>query len=153
MKQMLVAAGVFALVASGLPVAYANPPQVTTFQDNNVFYNACTGENVQLTGTTTVAVAQSLNKNTYHVDFHGIQRDAGVGQTSGATYIDNAETNSTTNGSITGLSFEVNGVLNGQLIGHGGVPNGYTKQSFHLTVNPDGTIIVNRDSFEFTCQS
>ena len=151
MKKTLLAAAA-ALVTVGVPAAFANPPTTTTIQDNFTFADTCTGESVQFTGTTTISVAFSQNNNTAHTVAHVIERDDGVGLTSGASYALNANENATLNQDvITVFPAEENIVVNAQVIGQGAVANESIKESFHITINADGTVTVARDSIEFSC--
>lgn len=151
-KMLLAAAAAAALVAGGLPAAFANPPTTSTFPDNFVFSDTCTGENVQLTGTTTFSSAFSQNDNTSHLVAHIIERDDGVGLTSGASYRVNLNETQTINADATTVfPAEENIVINAHIIGQGAVANEAIKETFHVTINADGTVTVTRVSLEYSC--
>src|SRR5215831_5702880 len=129
MKKMLLAAvSLTALVAGGIPAAFADPRTTVTLVDNVVVLDACTGEDVHFTGSTTMSVAFSANNNTFHMSEHVIIRDDGVGLTTGASYKANGEANIETNGSFGGFPFEHNAVTNTQVIGEGAVANEGVKE-------------------------
>jgi hypothetical protein len=152
MKKMLFGAlSLAALVAGGIPAAFADPPTKITVPEDLIFFDQCSGEDVHFTGSTIFSFSSSANKNTFRFTLNIVERLDGVGLSTGASYKANVEDNFEETGSFSGFPFEHNEVVNMHLIGQGAVANETIKQNFHFTVNADGTITVDRASAEFTC--
>jgi hypothetical protein len=153
MRKMLFAAvSLVALVAGGIPAAFADPPKITIPEDF-ILSDPCTGEQVHFTGSTTFSFAFSTNNNTFHISDHATERLDGVGLTTGAKYRTNVEENLEANGSLSGFPVEENMVFNQHVIAQGALDNFNLKETFHITINANGTITVDRISVEASCQS
>jgi hypothetical protein len=153
MQTLFGAISLAALVAGGTPAGLATTvfQQRSTFPFNNILFDQCTGEFVQFNGKITVSVQFSTNQNTFHmVNQLTIQAD-GTGLSTGANYRENFVQNSDENGSFTRFPFERDLISNEHLIGNGAVANETMKETFHVTINGDGSIIVMRTSVELTC--
>lgn len=141
-----------ALVAAGIPAAVAGPPTKTTFPVDFILSDQCSGEDVEFTGSSTVSLAFSVNANTFHASIHITSHLDGVGLSTGARYKSDLEDSSERNGSFAGFPFETNAALNLNLIGQGTVANETIKETFHITIDGNGTMTVNRSSLELTCR-
>jgi hypothetical protein len=141
-----------ALVAAGTPAALADPPQKFTFSFNFVLFDSCSGEFVQFNGSETFSVQFSTNKNNFHEVFQITIHADGIGQSTGADYRENVEENIENDGSFSGFPVEENLVVNEHFIGQGAVANESMRETFHITINADGTVTVVRISSELTCQ-
>jgi hypothetical protein len=131
------------------PPPAPSPTQTVVFADNFTYSDACTNENVQVTGTTTVDATVSVKNGIEHVSVHTKQDDTGKGLTSGGAYRIHGEDNQQSNINLTNNTGESNAVSNINIIGPG--PKEHLKEGLHLTVNPDGTLTVQRTSIASTC--
>jgi hypothetical protein len=150
-KTLFSAVSLAALVTGGIPAALAGPPSKATFPEDFIIFDTCTGEDVHFTGSETTSVAVSTNNDIFHFYARIYERLDGVGLTTGAQYKASREINSEENASFSGFPIEQDAVINEQLIGQGAVANQTLKSTFHITINANGTITVNRSSIEFAC--
>ena len=141
-----------ALVAAGIPAAVAGPPTKTTLSFDVIMFDQCSGEDVELTGSQTMSLAFSVNANTFHASIYISSHLDGVGLSTGARYRSNLEDQFESNGSFAGFPLELKVLSNVNFIGQGAVANERVKIANRLTINGNGTITVNRDSIELTCQ-
>ena len=132
-----------------LPVA--GPPTKTTIPPF-IMFDDCSGEDIKLTGSQIISFAFSENANTFHVSFQISSHYDGMGLSTGARYVSNQEQKVETNGSFAGFPLELNLVQNLNFTGQGAVANERAKIASHLTIDGNGTMTVNRDSVELTCQ-
>src|SRR6266446_6537975 len=139
-KMLFGAVSLVALVAGGIPAAFANPPVKTTLSVDFILNDPCTGEAVHFTGSETFSTAFSTNANTFHFFNHITFHLDGVGLTTGAKYVANGETNAEENGSLPFGSFPVeeNVVLNEHFIAQGALDNSTHRETFHVTINANG---------------
>ena len=152
MRKMLFAAvSLAALVAGGIPAAFAGPPVKTTFPVDFIFGDPCTGEQVHFTGSETFSIALSSNANTFHESIHINAHLDGVGLSTGAKYRANIEQNAEVKGSLSGFPVEDNVVINEHFIAQGALDNFTIKETFHITINANGTVTVIRSSIEYSC--
>jgi len=152
-KTLFAAVSLAALVAGGIPTAFANPPVKVTVPEDFIFADPCTGENVHFTGSVTFSTAFSTNANTFHESIHVTEHLDGVGLTTGAKYVANVEENAEENGSFGGFPVEENIVANEHVIAQGALDNFTVRETFHITINANGTVTVVRTSVEAFCQS
>ncbi|MGH6851744.1 MAG: hypothetical protein ACREDJ_00800 [Methylocella sp.] len=143
---------VLALVALCAAVpAWANPPTTVTLTDNLTEFDVCSGENVHFVGTTTVSTAESIQNGIAHLQMHVIIRDDGAGQTTGARYKLDANENEEENAKLVNGAAEADIVVNAQIIGQGAVASESIKETFHETLNANGTLTVNRTDINMSC--
>jgi hypothetical protein len=141
-----------ALVAGGIPSAVAGPPTKTTLPINFILQDPCSGEDVDLTGSSTVSLFFSENANNFQFSIHISSHLDGVGLSTGARYKSNLEDNGETKGSFAGFPFETSVAQNSDFIGQGTVANETIKEKIHITIDGNGTTTVNRSSLELTCR-
>jgi len=141
-----------ALVTAGVPAAVAGPPTKTTLSFDVIMFDQCSGEDVELTGSQTFSIAFSTNANTFHGSLTISSHVDGMGLSTGARYRSNLEDQIESNGSFAGFPLELKVLSNVNFIGQGAVANERVKIANRLTINGNGTITVNRDSIELTCQ-
>jgi hypothetical protein len=140
-----------ALLSSGIHFAQANTPTKMTIQDDFIMFDSCSGESVHFVGTTIVSTAVSIQNGIAHLSLHVIARDDGIGVTSGASYQGNGEQNFEQNAQLINGVFEANDVGHNNLIGQGAIANESLNETFHITVNPSGTITVLRTDINLSC--
>jgi hypothetical protein len=108
-----------------------------------------------------VALSGSLHA-LFHVSFDGagglhfdthesLQGVSGVGLTSGVKYQGTGGTHFDANGTAGG-TFVLTVVNTFRIIGQGPENNFMLHESFHFTVNPDGTVTSSHDNISVTCQ-
>jgi hypothetical protein len=128
------------------------PPQTLVFTDNFTYADQCTNENVQVTGTTTTEIHLTVDKGVAHLSLHISPNDTGIGLKSGAKYqiqaqgegndeLDIKLVNNTGQGSSV-ASIKVAGPRNSEE---------HLKESLKVTVNPDGTVTLQRTSVSSVC--
>lgn len=113
----------------------------------------CNGEHVILTGEEHILVRGTIDSSGgYHLKFHYDSNASGLGDTTGAKYVYNAniETTINLNGSwatntTDDASFE--------LIGQGDVPDQRGFAKLHLTVTPQGQVTALVDNAKVTCSN
>jgi hypothetical protein len=96
----------------------------------------------------------SINNNRFHEVNHVVLRVEGVGLTTGLDYHWNGDFSLESNADITPPFFphEETFVVTNKIIGNGPVPNEKMSQTFHITINADGTVTVLRSDFDISCQ-
>ena len=109
------------------------------------------GEFVQMSGSLHVLfVTTTDNQGGFHSEFHfQPQGISGTGLTTGAKYQATGETQGTFNGKI---GSETTFINNFKIIGQGPGNNFMNHETFHVTVNPDGTLTAFVDNFSVTCK-
>jgi hypothetical protein len=143
------------VLALALPVvahAAATPAtDVSTFQIVSQGMPLCGGEDVVFSGDVRIVSHSTLNaadgaESAFHLNFQNV---TATGVTSGSTYhepeADNFEF--TLNGTQSTSSV----IINGHLVGSGPNQNTNVQILTKLTVNADGTVTANFDSFRATC--
>lgn len=135
-----------------LNVAAASPPTTIQIEDNTIYFNPCTGENVQLSGKLTIKSSFSIENDIIHVSLQIKEHSTGVGLTTGAQYRIDGEDNQESNLKLVNNTGEENAVFTANVIGHGNVSNEHLKSTLHVTVNANGTLTVERVSLSDTCQ-
>lgn len=99
-----------------------------------------------------IQVSITTNANGMHAVMESNpQGVTGTGEITGATYHGTGVSRETINVSSTDGSFTDSYVLRFDFTGDGKTPNFATHETAHITVNADGTIIVNFDSIGTTC--
>ena len=141
-----------ALAAAGIPSAEAGPPTKTTIPIDYIMNDPCSGEDIHLFGSSTISLAFSTNANTSHLSIQISSHLDGVGLSTGARYKSDSEAKTEKNGSFADFPFETNEAMNLNLIGQGTVANETIKETFHITIDGNGTMTVNRSSLELTCR-
>jgi hypothetical protein len=116
------------------------------------FINPCTGEDVDLTYDGTISVRGVINNNRVNVTTQYNYQLSGEGQTSGATYVGHISEKFTENGSLNNGQFVFDVVVNANLNTSGGGNNVKETQTFHVTVNANGTVTVGRGESSAICQ-
>ena len=114
--------------------------------------NPCTGELVTLTETGEINLRGVINDNRVNISEHVSIQLNGVGQTSGATYVGHISKNVTQNISLINGELEFNVVINVNLNTSGGGNNIKETITFHVTVNANGDVTINRIDVSFVCQ-
>ena len=133
-------------------IASASPPTTIEIEDNTIYFNPCTGENVQLSGRLTIKLSFSIKNDIIHVSSQIKEHSTGVGLTTGAQYTINGEDNQESNLKLVNNTGEENAVFTANVIGNGAVPNEHLKSTLHITVNANGAVTVQRLSLTDSCQ-
>ncbi|HKZ86269.1 MAG TPA: hypothetical protein VJ793_21765 [Anaerolineae bacterium] len=112
---------------------------------------AC-GEDIHLSGPVKALFHVTLDPSG---GFHSVtvfnpQGVTGVGLTSGATYQGTGETSFFSNGRALPSQFTFEN--NFKIIGHGPANNLLVHETFHVTVNPDGTVTAFVNNFSSKCK-
>lgn len=113
------------------------------------------GEYVQLSGSLHVLFVTTIdNQGGFHSKFHvQPQGISGTGLTTGAKYQATGETQGTFNGDlVSGQPSEQTFVNNFKIVGQGPGNNFMSHETFHITVNPDGTVTAFVDNFSVECR-
>jgi hypothetical protein len=87
----------------------------------------------------------------FHSQTHYQIHVNGTGQTSGDTYQLIGVIHESINGMV-GVEYTETIVVNGRIIGQGPGNNILVLMNYHLTVNPDGTVISFVDNFRIECR-
>ena len=148
----------FSLVVPSLAAFMLSVP---AFADNSIntsvpfsetLVNPCNGENVAASGLVHININITTNGNGLHAMMQSNpQGVTGIGETTGATYHGTGVGHENINISSKDGSFTDSYVLRVDFIGNGQVPNFEFHETAHITVNADGTIIVNFDNIGTTC--
>jgi hypothetical protein len=112
------------------------------------------GEYVQMSGPLHVLFVTTLdNQGGFHSDFlfqpMGV---SGTGLSTGDKYQATGETQGTFNGDLSGQPLEGTFINNFKIIGQGPGNNFLVHETFHITVNPDGTVTAFVDNFYVKCK-
>jgi hypothetical protein len=113
------------------------------------------GEYVQLSGSLHVLFTTTIdNRGGFHTTFlfqpMGI---SGTGLSTGDKYQATGETQGTLNGDLSsGQPYEQTFVNNFKIIGQGPGNNFLVYETFHITVNPDGTVTAFVDNLKIKCK-
>ena len=140
-----------ALVIINLPLM-ASPPTTIEIADNSIYFSPCTGENIQLDGTVTIKASFSIKNDIMHVSLQIKEKATGIGLVTGNQYRVNGESIEESNLKLVNNTGDENAVLTSNVIGKGDVVNEHLKSTFHVTVNANGTLTVQRASLSDTCQ-
>ncbi len=121
---------------------------------DQILSGPCTGEDIELTGelhllsTLTEDGAGGYHAK-YHANYAGV---SGVGLTTGTKYQINGGFNTEYNIAADGFPSETTAVANYGLIAPGKGNNYKGHALFHITVNANGEVTAEIDSFEVECQ-
>jgi hypothetical protein len=124
---------------------------VSKFQvDVSGRYSSC-AEIIDLTGTASIIIAftRDANGGTHEVVHLNWQGVSGVGELTGVKYqaIDSTQTITTDVAAVDHTS-----IANIRFVGQGQVPDLLLGSRFHLTVNPDGDVVVSRTELTSVCK-
>ena len=111
----------------------------------------CTGDVVHWTADFTLQISVQVIGDTAHLRLHESIHGTGTGLPSGDSYVFNQTSSEDDNISLVGGAGEANVVLNAQIISKGGASNENAQLIQHLTINADGTVIVDRITITDTC--
>ncbi|CAN5513645.1 hypothetical protein BH10BAC3_BH10BAC3_42060 [soil metagenome] len=115
--------------------------------------NGGLGEDVTFTGSLHDLFHLTINGNSFTVKFHDQPQGLkGVGAVTGDVYNATGVTQATENGSFVNGSYSYNYVNNVKLIGPGPGNNLLIHETFKVTVNANGTLVVLRDHFTIDCK-
>ena len=146
-KLVVVCLALAVVLMVALPVSAAQP--TTTTETITNLPDPCTGDT--LSGTVTFTIQTTATGN--HLSIHETIKGTLTG-TSGTTYVVNAEGNENANTNAAG-AYEGNLVLTQHINSQGGGAgsNLVIQEIDHITVNADGTVVVDRSNFNGpTCQ-
>jgi len=111
------------------------------------------GEVVTLTGNLHVLMALTVNANNISFDSHfQPQGISGTGSVTGDKYQGTGITRFNFNAEVTGFPFNTTLVNNFRIIGQGTGNNFLVHETFHITVNADGTMTAFVDNFSVDCK-
>ena len=111
------------------------------------------GEVVTLTGNLHVLMSVTVNANNVSFDSHfQAQGISGTGSVTGDKYQATGITRFNFNADIIGFPFNTTLVNNFRIIGQGTGNNFVVHQTFHITVNANGTVTAFVDNFSVDCK-
>jgi len=111
------------------------------------------GEVVTLTGNLHVLMSVTVNANNVSFDSHvQAQGISGTGSVTGDKYQATGITRFNFNADVIGFPFNSTFVNNFRIIGQGTGNNFVVHQTFHITVNADGTVTAFVDNFSVDCK-
>jgi hypothetical protein len=133
---------------------------VTTNDETDIFltvYIPCAaggiGEVVDLNGPLHTLISFTVSNNSVSGKFHfQPQGISGVGEVSGVKYQATGITDETFKTSLQNGQANLTFVNNFRIIGQGSANNFLLHETFHFTVNADGTTIVLHDNFTVDCK-
>lgn len=148
-------AAVMSLGATALVLAATGAADTsTTIPYSNVALNECNGESVEVQGMIHMTEGSSVDTNGthYHVTMNlvGVK---GIAPLSGARYVESDTTTQTSNFHFDGAS-EANAVETRILtrLGEDGTPDDFRYHlRFHMTMNANGVLTVDRTESEIDC--
>lgn len=137
--------------------------KATTYTDNfsipvDIFvYVDCAaggvGEWIQVSGPLHILYHLTINGNDFHVKEHyQLQGISGVGFTTGDKYQGTGETQETYGGSFVNGQYSDTYVNNFRMIGQGPGNNFTVHETYHITINANGTLTAYVDNFKFECK-
>jgi len=137
-----------ALVA--VPSTAAAQSQQTTTPFAQSLFNPCTGEIVDISGTTTTTMNQRVDsRGGIHISFASVTKGTGIGQSTGVNYPYNEnDMFSLQAGSATESTVRVKNRLKGP----GSIDNWDLTFLLHVTLNADGTLTSFTDTFATNCR-
>ena len=151
MKKVFFALGL--VVLSNIAFAQATPIKFDdAYSIAGVLANPCSGELVDFNIEGTFSVRGTMNKNRASLNIHQSEKYDGVGQTSGNNYSGHGQANQHQNIDLVDGYGNANGVLTVIITTSGGGNNYKVRQTFHITVNANGVVTVNRGSATVECQ-
>ncbi len=108
---------------------------------DDIVYDPCTDELVELSGTAHVSGSLTVNGNTYHLNAHVNYHITGIGLTSGASYSSNSIGKEAENVELNNMNVgEATVILRTSINGQGSLENVDAQVLLHVTVTPDGTM-------------
>ncbi len=111
------------------------------------------GEVVTLTGNLHVLISVTVNANNISLDSHvQPQGISGTGSVTGDKYQGTGITRFSFNADVIGFPFNTTFVNNFRIIGQATGNNFLVHQTFHITVNADGTVTAFVDNFSVDCK-
>jgi hypothetical protein len=140
-----------AIFALAVGAATANARAFSYFIEvNSTLFDECTGEDVVFTGKEHLEVNSTTNKDgSFHLHITAnFARVTGIGQTTATKYHFPVELNETQN---LHAGQEQTLVESMNLISEGSSSNQKIKWLIHITVDANGVVRVNNDSYEVTC--
>ncbi|RZK09686.1 MAG: hypothetical protein EOO43_21035 [Flavobacterium sp.] len=153
MKKFLLALSFITVVTLVFSFTKAPSPQQATpiqFDDaysfTGSYFNECTGETMELTADVTYSVRGVINNNRLNITIHTKEKYDGDGYT-GMIQVRESENASLTNGQYVG-TFTATGILTTP----GGGNNIKFADTFHVTVNANGDVSVDRGANTRVCQ-
>ena len=153
MKKFLLALGIVSVATLSLSFTKAPSLQQATpiqFDDEysftNTYFNECTSEMMELTADVSYSVRGVISNNRVNLTFHTLEKYDGDGYT-GIIQVRQSENGSLINGQFVG-KFIATGILT--TAGRGN--NIKFSDTFHVTVNANGEVTVERGDNSRVCQ-
>lgn len=114
--------------------------------------DSCSSELVDVSGIAHFVLSEALDgAGGLHASLHVNVEAKGVGETSGAAYVGNAELNANLNNLGKGSAQNLTVIVNARLNGQGSVANANLKVTFHVTASPDGTVTAEVVNLSLGC--
>lgn len=114
--------------------------------------NQGNGETVDFSGSLHAVISSTVNGNNVHVNqLFNPQGAKGIGETTGDVWEATGDTRQDMTASVTSFPFETTFVNNFRLI-NGSAGSFIAHETFHVTVNADGTTTAFHDSLSMTCK-
>ncbi len=152
--SLIAIAAVFTLSSFVSNRAPAGGPfnSVENMEVEGTFYNECTGEWINYTGTVHANVFGMFRGTRVFVNYHATYSYVGVGQTSGKTYRSNTQERYSESATSRGTS-RMQTSTNGRWVVAGGKNNFTTSTSAQVSVNSRGEVTISvEDPLVSSCQ-
>jgi hypothetical protein len=144
-------------IAIGTSLAIAPGAQAAVLENISVPVSLsltvpCNGDTVDVAGRVHILTAVTINGNNFSVVSQANpQGVSGTDETTGAKYQGTGVTKDTFGGSFINGQFRETFVNRFDFLGQGSAPNFVTHETFHVTVNANGTVTVFFDNFSASC--
>ena len=132
------------------PGAQAAVTVNTTFPFDTTLF--CNNDTVDVSGLVHEVSALTINGNHFSMVTHFNARGiTGTSETTGAKYQATGVTTDNFGGSFVNFQYRETFVNRFDFIGQGSAPNSITHETFHITVNANGTITTTFDRLSVSC--
>jgi hypothetical protein len=144
-------------IAIGIILAIAPGAQAAVQENTSIPFDAqlflpCNGDTVDASGSVHAVFALTINGNNFSMVTHfNAQGITGTSEATGAKYQGTGVTTETIGGSFVNGQFRDSFVNRFDFIGQGSAPNSITHETFHITVNANGTITTTFDNLTLSC--
>jgi hypothetical protein len=142
-------------IAIGVILAIAPGAQAAVTVNTTIPFNdslSCNGDTVDVSGVVHQVSALTINGNNFSVVAHfNPQGITGTSETTGAKYQATGVTKDTYGGSFINEQYRETFINRFDFIGQGSAPNLTIHETFHITINANGTITTTFDKLTGSC--
>jgi hypothetical protein len=152
---LAVALTLITLLAAVGPASAAAQPVISNYwiDLSGGSLNPCTNEWVEMTGSVHIVYSVVEHQTgDYTLTEHSNMIVSGVGQTTGANYLFRAASNEHSTVAFDGAPFVYTDIYRYQSVTPGAFNNDVYWQSYHITVNADGTVSSELDDSGWECR-